>query len=182
MKTYTIAPVSRVTPLAMWSTYVATFAVLWLFVEHLGAFGLIPSVSKLAGLYLYSLLLLVPAVALPFLLRWYRWYRIHHLPFVRISVRSTADGVTYSFRVAENMQISEFLHQYMDILLRGPARDKVAQTLRRYYPVLQAKRDGEFVDLDGNATLYAAGMKDGEECQVRAEEYKHTSEVRFSLT
>lgn len=179
-KTYTIAPVPRITPLGMWSTYAATFAVLWLFVEPLGAFGLIPSVGKLTGFYLYSLLLLVPAVALPPLLRWYRWYRVHHLPFVLLSVRSAADGITYSIRVAENMQISDFLHQYTEILLKGPAREKVAQTLRRYYPVLQAKREGVLVDFDGNLTLYAAGVKDGEECQVRAEEYKHTNEVMFS--
>lgn len=78
------------------------------------------------------------------------------------------------------MQISEFLHQYTEILLKGPAREKVAQTLRRYYPVLQAKREGVFVDFDGNLTLYAAGIKDGEECLVRAEEYKHTNEIMFS--
>lgn len=180
MKTYIVAPIARVTLLGLSSTYLATLAVLWLFVEPLGAFGLIPAVSKLAGLYLYSLLLLIPAVALPLLLRWYRWYRVHHLPFVQLSVRSAADGITYSFRVAENMQISDFLHQYIEILRRGPARDRIEQTLTRYYPVLQAKREGMFVDFDGNATLYAAGIKDGEECQIRAEEYKHTKAIMFS--
>ena len=180
MKTYTIAPVPPVTLVGMGSFYVATFGALWLFIEPLGAFGLIPAVSKLSGFYLYSLLLVVPAFALPALLRWHRWYKTHDLPFVRLTVRSAADGTTYSLRVAENMQVAEFLHQYTEILLRGPARDNVEATLRHYYPVLQANRDGGLVDIDGNFTLHAAGIKDGEECQVRAQEYEHKNQVMFS--
>lgn len=180
MKTYTIAPVSRITAVGMWTTYLAMFGTLWLIVEPLGAFGLIPLANKLAGFYLYSLLVIVPALALPILLRWYRWHKVHHLPFVKLSVRSAADGITYSLRVAENMQISEFLRQYTEILLRGPARAAVEQSLQRYYPVLQAKRNGVLVDVDGNATLYSAGIKDGEECQVRAEEHEHLNKVMFS--
>lgn len=180
MKIYTIAPVPRVTLAGMGSVYVATFGALWLFVEPLGAFGLIPTVGKLSGLYLYSLLLMVPALALPALLRWHRWYKTHDLPFVRLTVRSAADGATYSLRVAENMQITEFLRQYTEILLRGPARSNVEATLHRYYPVLQAKRNGGLVDIEGNLTLHAAGIEDGEECQVRAQEYRHMNRVMFS--
>lgn len=180
MKTYTIAPVPRVTLVGMGSVYVATFGALWLFIEPLGAFGLIPAVSKLSGFYLYSLLLVVPALAIPAVLRWHRWYKTHDLPFVRLKVRSAADGVTYSLRVAKNMQISEFLRQYTEILLRGPARSNVEATLHRYYPVLQVNRNGGLVDIDGNLTLHAAGIKDEEECQVRAREYEHMNQVMFS--
>ena len=180
MKTYTIAPVPRVTLVGMGSVYTATFGALWLFIEPLGAFGLIPAISKLSGFYLYFLLIVIPAFALPALLRWYRWYKTHDLPFVRLKARSAADGVTYSLRVAENMQISEFLRQYTEILLRGPARSKVAATLSRHYPVLQANRDGGLVDIDSNLTLHTAGIKDGEECQVRAQEYEHMNQVMFS--
>lgn len=181
MKTYTIAPAPRVTLAGMGSVYVAVFALLWLFIEPLGAFGLIPSLSKMSGFYLYSALLVIPAFVLLALLRWYRWYKIHHLPFVRLSVRSAADGVTYSLRVAANMQIAEFLRQYTEILLSGPARNAVESTVRRYYPVLQVRRGGELVDIDGNATLHIAGIKDGEECQVRAQEYEHWNQVMFSI-
>lgn len=180
MKTYTIAPVPRVTLVGMGSVYVATFGGLWLFIEPLGAFGLIPSVGKLTGFYLYALLLVVPAFALPAFLSWHRWYKTHDLPFVKLSVRSAADGVTYSLRVAENMQIAEFLRQYTELLRRGPARDAVESTLKRYYPVLQVIRDGKFVDIDGNATLHAASIKDGEICQVRAKEHEYMNQVMFS--
>jgi hypothetical protein len=180
MKTYTIAPIPRVTLAGLGSVYGATFGALWLFIEPLGAFGLIPSVSKLTGLYLYSALIVIPALVLPVFLRWYRWFKTHELPYVRLKVRSAADGVTYSLRVAENMQISEFLRQYTEILLRGPARNNVESTLRRYYPVLQVNRDGGFVDIDGNLTLHTAGIKDGMECQVRAEEYEHMNQTMFS--
>lgn len=181
MKTYTIAPVPRVSLVGIGSVYVATFGTLWLFIEPLGAFGLIPTVSKLPGFYLYSLLLAIPALALPALLRWYRWYKTHDLPFVSLQVRSAADGVTYSLRVAENMQVGEFLRQYTEILLHGPARSNVEATLSRHYPVLQVNRDGSLVDIDGNLTLHAAGVKDGEECQVRAQEYEHLNQIMFSL-
>ncbi len=178
--TYTIAPVPRITLVGMGSVYVATFGCLWLFIEPLGAFGLIPSVGKLEGFYLYALLLVVPAFTLPAFLRWYRWHKSHDLPFVTLSVRSAVDGVTYSLRVAENMQISEFLRQYTELLRRGPAQKAVDATLQRYYPVLQVQRDGKFVDVDGNGTLHAACIKDGEQCQVRAKEYEHMNQVMFS--
>jgi len=171
MKTYTIAPIPRATLVDMGSIYVAAFGVLWLFVEPLGTFGLIPAASKISGLYLYSILLVLPALALPALLRWRRWYKMHDIPFVKLKVRSAADGVTYSLRVAENMQITEFLRQYTEILLHGPARNNVAAMLHRSYPVLQVNRDGNLVDIDGNLTLHAAGIKDGEECKVRAHEF-----------
>jgi hypothetical protein len=179
MKTYTIAPVSRITLGGMGTMYIAIFGALWLFIEPLGAFGLIPSVSKPSGLYLYCVLLVVPACALLAFLRWYRWYKTHRLPFLNLTVRSSADGVTYSLRVAENMQIDEFLRRYTEILLRGPAKDKVEGTLRRYYPVLQVKREERLVDINGNLTLHTACIKDGEECHVRAQEYDHLNEVMF---
>lgn len=180
MKTYIIAPIPRIPLTDMWSAYLVTFGTLWLFIEPLGAFGLIPSLEKLTGIYLYLLLLVIPAFALPVFLRWYRWYKIHNLPFVNISVRSTADGVTYSLRVAENMQITEFLDQYIEILRRGPARKSIEMILRRYYPVLQVKRDSEFIDVDNRVTFYTAGIKDGEQCQVRAQEHRHMNEPMFS--
>ncbi len=180
MKTYTIAPIPRVTLAGMGSVYLVTFGGLWLFMEPLGAFGLIPSVGRLTGFYLYALLLVLPAFALPALLRWFRWYRTHDLPFVKLSVRSAADGVTYSLRVAENMQIAEFMRQYTVLLRRGPARDAVEASLLRYYPVLQVLRGGKFVDVDGNATLHAASIKDGEICQVRGQKHEHWNQLIFS--
>jgi len=181
MKTYIIAPVPRITLVGMGSIYVAAFGVLWLFIEPLGTFGLIPSVSKISGFYLYSALLIVPALILPAFLRWHRWYKTHDLPFVKLKVRSAADGVTYSLRIAENMQITEFLRQYTEILLHGPARNNVAGMLRHSYPVLQVNRGGNFVDIDGSLTLHAAGIKDGEECQVRAQESEYMNQIMFSL-
>lgn len=180
MRTYTIAPVHQFTLVGMGSVYLFTFGALWLFIEPLGAFGIMPSVSKLSGFFLYSLLLVVPALGLPVFLRWHRWYKTHDLPFVKLNVRSAADGVTYSLRVAENMQITEFLRRYTEILLSGPARANVEAALRRYYPVLQVNRCGVFADIDGSLTLHAAGIKDGAECQVRAQEYPNMNRVMFS--
>lgn len=180
MKTYTIAPVPQVTLFGVVSGYAATFGTLWLFIEPLGAFGLIPTGTKLSGFYYYSLLLIVPALALPVLLRWRSWRRTHDLPFVKLKVRSAADGITYSLRVARNMQIDEFLRQYTEILLRGPARSNVEATLRCHYPVLQTNSDDGLVDIDGNLTLHAAGIKEGGEYHVRAQEYEHMNRILFS--
>lgn len=79
------------------------------------------------------------------------------------------------------MQITEFLDQYIEILRRGPARKSIEMILHRYYPVLQVKRDSEFIDIDNRLTLYTAGIKDGEQCQVRAQEHKHKNQPLFSL-
>ncbi len=180
MKTYTIAPDMRTSWQGMGSIYIATFAILWLFVEPLGMLGLIPAFDKQSSVLMYLFLLVVPAISLPVFLRWHRWYKIHDLPFIELSIHSAIDGVTYKMRVAKNMQIAEFLHQYIEILRRGPARDRVNQILYRYYPVLQVKRNGKFIDIDGNMSLQAAGIKNQEECQVRAEVYKHMNQALFS--
>lgn len=180
MKTYTITPAPRLTLLGMGATYLAVFGGLWLFVEPLGVFGLLPSLGTASAISVYALVLLVPALVLPAFFRWHRWYRTHNLPFVKLSVRSAADGATYSLRVAENMQVSEVLRQYVEILRRGPARSQVETTIHRYYPVLQVKRNGAFIDVDGNSTVHTAGFQDGDECQVRAQEYEHINQVMFS--
>jgi hypothetical protein len=160
--------------------YLTIFGTLWLFVEPLGTFGLIPTLEKLTGFLLYFLLLVFPALVLSIGLRWQYWYRTHDLPFVTLSLRSSIDGVTYSLRVTENMQIGQFLSQFVEILCQGPAQKFVAAILEKHYPVLQVKRTESFVDIDSNLTLYAANIRDGDICQVRAQVYENQSRVMFS--
>jgi hypothetical protein len=181
MKTYTIAPKPKLAMPGLLSTYVAGFGILWLFFEPLGAFGLIPDDAKLKGIYLYALLLITPALFTLPLFRWNRWYKTHRIPFIRLSIRSSLDGATYSVKVAENMLVAEFLREYLKILHRGPARSSVEAIRLRYYPVLQVARDGKLIDIDGNLTLHAAEIKDGDNCEVRAEPYHDMQDIRFRL-
>ncbi len=180
MKTYTIAPIPRITFAGITSAYLVILGSLWLFIEPLGTFGLIPPIEKLTGFYLYSLLLVIPAFVIAVFFRWYHWFKIHDMPFVNISIRSAIDGVTYSLRVAQNMQVAEFLDQYVRLLRSGPAKNSVETLLSRHYPVLQVKRDNVFIDIDSRVTFYTAKIKDGEQCQVRAEEHKHMNQPMFS--
>lgn len=180
MKTYTIAPVPPVTAKALASAYIGVFALLWMFVEPMGAFGLIPQLTKSSGALVYALLLLTSAAAVVGFLRAYRWSKTHDLPSTTLMIKSTADGATYHLHISENMQIGDALTQYVAILLKGPARDQVKATVSRHYPVLQVRRDGEYIDLDSNLTIREAGLANGDECQVRAQIYEHFNQVMFS--
>lgn len=180
MRTYIIAPILHVSFKGVSSAYIGAFGVLWLFVEPMGTFGLIPQLDRTSGIVTYIILLLVPALLIPMFLHGYRWYKIHNLPLIALSVRSASDGVTYSLRVAENMQVGEVMMQFMDILLQGPSRDRVQSYLYRYHPVLQVYRADKYVDVDSNLTVHAAGLCDKDECQVRAQLHNHFNEVRFS--
>lgn len=180
MRTYTISPIPRPTLSSMGAAYLAAFGVLWLFVEPLGAFGFLSSFGAVPGIVIYAILLFAPVLVLPLFLRWYRWRKTHAIPFVALSIRSTVDGATYSLRIAENMQVGDVLYQFMDILRSGPARDQISSMVRRYYPVLQVEREGVFTDVASNLTIHSAGLRNGDECQVRAQEYEHFDKVWFS--
>ena len=180
MRIYTIAPTSPITLRAAASVYVGAFGTIWLFVEPLGLFGLVPAVGGVAGLASYLLMLGAAMLVLLAFLRGYQWYKTHDLPFVSFRVTSASDGATYALRVAENMQVGDFLHDFLHLLSRGPGREKVKMFWRRYDPILQVRRDDEFVDLDSNVTIGDAGLKNSDICQVRGELNEVFNRTMFS--
>lgn len=182
MSVHTIAPTPCLSAKAVASFYFGAFGALWLFIEPLSFFGLLPQLSKFSGAVIYLVLLLVPAVMLLVFLRWFRWHKTHHLPFVQIAIRSALDGATYQVRVAENMQVGEVLTRFLEILLKGPAQHQVKDLSRRFYPVLQVRRNDQFIDVHSNQTINMVGLKNHDECQVRAQLYEHFSGVMFSLS
>jgi hypothetical protein len=181
MRTYTIAPASPTRLRTAASVFVGAFGTIWLFIEPLGLFGLIPPVGGLLGVASYLLILVAAFLILLLVLRSYRWYKIHDLPFVVLKVVAASDGVTYSLRVAKNMQVGDFLYEFIHLLSRGPGREKVRMFSRRYDPVLQVKRDAKLIDIDSNLTIGGAGLLDGETCQVRGEENARFNTPLFSI-
>ena len=180
MRTYTIVPVPYISIGKIASTYVAIFAILWLFLEPLGAFGLTPQLVGWSGVAMYGLLLLIPALLLPVVLRSFRWYKTHDLPFISLILRSSSDGFTYSLRVAANMQVGEVVNRIIEILQSGSGKERINETLKRYYPVLQVRRKNVFHDVNPNLTIHAAGFNDNDECQSRGQLHKEFDEIRFS--
>jgi hypothetical protein len=179
MKIYTISPVKRPSFRAAAAAYVGTFGVLWLFIEPLGAFGLLPTLNRVWSIGVYAVLILVPSVLLPFFLRGYRWYKTHNLPLIYLTIHSASDGVTYSIRAAENMQVGDFLSEFSRLLLRGPGHERVEAISHHYYPILQVRRDGQFVDVESNNTIRSAGLRDQDECQVRGQIHEEFNQVMY---
>lgn len=180
MRTYTIAPASPMSFKATASVFVGAFGTIWLFVEPLGLFGLAPPVGGIAGVVSYLLMLCATLFVVVVFLRGYRWYKIHDLPFIAINVASASDGATYSLRVSANMQIGDFLYDFLNLLSRGPSREKVQLFRHRYLPILQVRRGDAFVDVDSNQTVSAAGIKNQDFCQVRGEQHEHFDLPMFS--
>jgi hypothetical protein len=181
MRTYTIAPASPISFKAVASVFVSAFGIIWLFIEPLGLFGLVPPVGGLAGFVSYLLMLCTAVLVVVVFFRGYRWYKIHDLPYIMLKVASSSDGATYSLRVSANMQVGDFLGDFLNLLSRGPGREKILLFRRRYFPVLQVCRGDEFIDIDSNLTVGAAGLKDQDFCQVRGEQYEHFDRPLFSL-
>lgn len=125
-------------------------------------------------------MLVVATLVLVAFLRGYQWYKTHDLPFVTFKVVSASDGVTYALRVAQNMQVGDFLNEFLRLLSRGPGREKVRMFSHRYNPVLQVRRGEQFIDVDSNATIGTAGLKDNDICQVRGELSEVFNRVMFS--
>jgi len=153
---------------------------IWLFVEPLGLFGLIPPVGGFAGLVSYLLMLGAATCVLLVFLRSYQWYKSHHLPFIALKVMSASDGATYALRVSENMQVGDFLLRFMSLLARGPGGERVKVFSQRYTAVLQVLRGDAFFDIDSNATVRGAGLKDKDICQLRGELRGDFGSIMFS--
>lgn len=181
MRTYTIAPTARPSFASVASIFIAAYGTIWLFIEPLGLFGLISPIGGMTGLTSYLLMLLGALIVVAVFLRSYHWYRVHDLPFVFIQVSSASDGVTYSLRVSENMQVGDFLHKYLELLSRGPGRENVETFKRMHFPVLQVLRGNEYADVDANLTIHAAGLKNGDQCQVRGEIHPYFNQTRLSI-
>lgn len=170
MRSYVVAPVQFADTKHMVSIFVGAFGGGWLFIEPLGAFGLLPQFPGYTGLWLYGALIALGVIAVIRYVRAYQWYRrTVRLPFVHLVVSSTSDGVDYDIRAAANMQVGAFLQSFMDLLEKGPARERVRAFRHRYQPILQVRKDGGFVDVDSNLRVEAAGLKEGDKCQIRGE-------------
>ena len=180
MRTYTIAPASPTSFKTVASVFVGAFGTIWLFIEPLGLFGLVPTVGSIMGIVLYLLMLCAALLVVVVFLRSYRWYKIHDLPFIALNVASASDGATYSLRVAANMQVRDFLYDFLNLLSRGPGREKVQLFRRHYLPILQIRRGDAFVDVDSNLTASDAGLKDQDFCQLRGEPHKIDDRILFS--
>jgi hypothetical protein len=180
MRTYTIAPASIVTLRTLASVYVGAFGTIWLFVEPLGLFGLVPPVGAIAGLASYLSMLVVAMLVLVAFLRGHQWYKTHDLQFLSFKIESASDGATYALRVAKNMQVGDFLHEFLRLLARGPGRERMRMFSHRYSPVLQVRRGEQFIDVDSNVTIGTAGLKDNDICQVRGELSESFNRVMFS--
>lgn len=169
MRTYVVAPMPTLEWKGILSVFCAAFAAFWLAIEPMGFFGLIPQQAGLSGVIGYFAMVVGAACAVAVYVWGYRWMKIFHLPFISLTVTSASDGISYSIRAAANMQAGEFVHRFLHILAKGPARQRVELFRSRYIPVLQVQRDGALVDIDGGTTLSIAGLRDGDVCQVRAE-------------
>ncbi len=169
MNRYTIAPVASLQPRAILSVFVATFGSVWLFVEPLGAFGLLPQFQSGLGAIGYMLIIVVSVLIVLFFIRGYRWSKTVDVPFVNITIESASDGGTYQVRAAYNMQVGEFVESFIDLLSKGPARERVMLFRLHHLPILQIKRNNDYMDVDSNLSLQDAGIVENDICQIRGE-------------
>lgn len=179
-KAITIAPVEELSFKSSSAVFATVFGLFWLFLEPLGLFELLPSLSGTLGWAAYVALFvasLAGVLAARFL---YRRAGYTKLTFLYFTVASSADGADHYVRAPENMQVWHFVHEFLSYLSRGPARERIRQLLFQFDPLLQVGRDGSFVDVGNSLTLAQAGVTNGARCQIRGVVRPERNEPLFS--
>ena len=161
-KPITIALIPNLGFRASFAIFATTFGLLWLVVEPLGFFGLLPNISgSLAWLAYLSLIgISIASVSIAHVL--FRHGGQAKLTFITFTVASSSDGASHLVRAPLNMQLRDFVY-----LSNGPAKERIRQLRTNFEPILQVEKEGGFIDLDQNQTLSQAGVKDGNLCQIR---------------
>ena len=179
-KAITIAPVEELSFKSLSAVFVTIFGLFWLFLEPLGMFGLLPSLTSVSGWPAYFGLLCVSLTGVVVTRLLYRRAGYSKLTFVIFTVASSADGADHFVRAPGNMQVWHFVHEFLSYVSRGPARERVRQLMFHFDPVLQVGREGSFVDVGNSLTLLQAGITDGVRCQIRGISRPERNEPLFS--
>lgn len=167
MKPITITPYGRFPPKVGWSVFVTTFATTWLFVEPLGFFGLVSPSFVGFGVVGYTGMLVVAVIAVFVAARMYRRYSVSRLDFLIFTVASSSDGLSHLVRAPANMQVTDFVHQFLDYLSKGRGAERVKQLRWHFEPTLQVQNGIQFADIENSLTLSQAGITEGNLCQIR---------------
>lgn len=175
----TIAHVEGLSLKTAAGVFVTAFGLVWLFIEPLGLFGLLPQLSGWMGFAAYIVMLIaaIAAVRIAVLVR--RRYGHLKLTFVTFTVASSTDGADHLVRAPVNMQVWDFVYLFLRKLEDGPAAERVRALNRQFDPILQLGKDGHFIDIGNSLTLTHAGIIDGALCRIRGEPRKERG-VLFS--
>lgn len=176
----TIAHIEGLSFKATFGIFAAAFGLVWLFIEPLSLFGLLPQISGWTGIaaYLVMLIAAIAAVRVAALIRRHSGHA--KLSFVTFTVASSTDGADHLVRAPINMQVWDFVYLFLRELERGPAREHVRALHRQFDPILQLGKDGHFFDVGSSLTLTQAGVIDGVLCRIRGEPRRERNMPMFS--
>lgn len=178
MNALTIAPVESLSVKAAASVFFASFGGLWLMVEPMDFFGVLPALTGWIGVLSYLGIFAFAIVAVVFSARIHTLIMRSKMTFVTFTVISATEGGEYLVRAPVSMQIWDFSYRFIEYLRKGPARDRVEWLSRYYDPVFQIEKSATVIDLDAGQTLAQAGITNGARCQLRGKPKEHR--VMFS--
>ena len=132
-------------------------------------FDLLGQLSSVLEYSLYLEYILIGVVAWLFAFVIYmliKSYQIKKMALIVFSVKMELDK-SYNYVTAPSgMLVSEFLKQYFIFLMRGSLKERYQAILNKNIPLLEINRKDEIIRSNGTSTLLAAGLKDGDICQV----------------
>jgi hypothetical protein len=167
MQPATITPAAQGLPVKAWlGVFAGSSGGIWLFVEPLGLFGLVPQLPVLDGAMAYAAMLIAAVLCAAVAAKLYGRYTNAKLTYLTFTVASSSDGADHLVRAPTNMQVWDFLARFLDHLSEGSAAERVKALRWGYDPILQIKRSDSFVDVANSLTLIQAGITDGAMCQI----------------
>ncbi|WP_321392216.1 hypothetical protein [uncultured Desulfuromusa sp.] len=160
MKHLTVGHLPYLNLTELGGTYVSTFGIIWLIIEPLSLFGLMPeSISTTGWLGYIALIILSLVIATPISQK-IRKIKFNRQELLKVNVESSLEGVTYSVKTPANIQVYDFSRLFVDHLERGPVSKKIKALKWHYSPVLNIRRGETKVELDNSMTLQEANIKE----------------------
>jgi len=176
----TIVPSANLPRYGPVAAFASSFAAIWLYVEPLGLFGLVPPLPAAKGILLYALMIACAIVVTVVWVMLHRRYSYGRLTFITFIVASSSDGADHVVRAPTNMLVDDFLYKFLRYLESGPAGDRIRALQRQHFPVLQLNLNNAISDVPMDKTLSDAGITDGCRCLVRGERYRSPDVPMFS--
>ncbi len=176
-----ILPSASISPRAAWAVFLGVFATLWLLIEPLGLFGLLPTMSILAGVGGYAVMLVLSVIAVLLAPQIYRLNLRKTIPTVEFEISLSSDGIDHRVIAARNMQIWVFLGSFLNEIERRPGGDRVSVLRATYDPVIQIlEPNGAYRVLESTSTIFEAGVTEGSKCTIIGKPKQVNSGIRFS--
>jgi hypothetical protein len=165
----------QITDIPNWSwkrragSFIAVFSGIWLFTDPFLTFLNATSLIKALGGWGFLVLLLISIIATMFSEFVTQKSYMASIRFIKFNVTLVESGKRILVKAPKDMLVIRFLDLFLSHIAKDSTPDSNLFRHDLYTPTLMVFRTGDFEDIFSIQTLADAGIKDMDECRIRAE-------------